>query len=66
MNVFLKAKIIGIEPGAGYMDAIYDQTVIIELPDGKQMGLFDSVVMKATRDMIGKSKNIGNYSPFLS
>lgn len=58
MRKFLEAKITGIEPGAGYMDALYDQTVLIELPDGKQIGLFDSVIMKATPDMIGKNKNI--------
>lgn len=57
MRKFMKAKIIGIEPSAGYMDAIYEQTVKIELPSGKLMGLFDSLP-KASSELVGKTKNI--------
>lgn len=53
----LKAKITGLKPSAGYMDVIYEQTVELELPSGKRIGLFDSLP-KATSEMIGITKNM--------
>jgi hypothetical protein len=52
-----EAKIIGIESDARYMGAVYEQTVKIELPNGKQMGLFDSLPKVSSED-VGKTKNI--------
>lgn len=54
MSKFPKARIVKIEPGARYMGTIYDQTVIVELPNKIQFGLFDGAIMRCTADMIGK------------
>ncbi len=57
---YLKVKIINIEGGAGYKGIRYDQTVVVELPVGGVMGLFESTLGKkvATTDMIGSMKEI--------
>ncbi|MFC7047155.1 hypothetical protein ACFQH6_18710 [Halobacteriaceae archaeon GCM10025711] len=37
----IEATIIRTEPDSVYQGAVYDQTVVIELPDGTRFGLFD-------------------------
>ncbi|WP_094229199.1 hypothetical protein [Methanolobus psychrotolerans] len=59
----VKAKIIRIEEGSGYEGKIYDQDVIIELSNGKRIGLFDPD-MSVSHDMLGKIKDITIYVIF--
>ncbi|MEA3294818.1 MAG: hypothetical protein U9P81_07585 [Euryarchaeota archaeon] len=56
-NPTLKARIVKIEPGAGYEDKIYDQYVYIELLNGQILDVFD-YEMIANSQMIGKVKDI--------
>lgn len=54
---FIKAKIIGIEPGTYDKDKVYDQYVFIKLPNQKTMDLFDHK-MVCSREMIGETRSV--------
>lgn len=56
-NPTLKARIVKIEPGAGYEDKTYNQRVYIELLNGQIFDVFD-YKMIANSQMIGKVKDI--------
>lgn len=53
----LKARIVKIEPGAGYEDKTYDQRVYIDLSNGQIFDVFDGKMI-ANSQMIGKVKDI--------
>lgn len=46
-----------VEPETEYEGTVFDQTVIVDLPDGSEMGLFDKDVL-VSDDMVGKQKRI--------
>jgi hypothetical protein len=54
---YIEAKIIRLKPGAAYMDKIYDQSVYLELPDGKIIDIFDHMMI-CTPEMVGNIKKI--------
>lgn len=53
----IKTKILRIRSGSSYEDRVYDQTVFVEMPDGKVIDLFDHKML-CKQEMIGKIKNI--------
>ena len=53
----MRAKILEIKPEVHYDSTTYEQIVVIELSNGKKMGLFD-YDMHTTPDMIGNSKDL--------
>lgn len=46
-----------VEPETEYEGTVFDQTVIVGLPDGSEMGLFDKDVLISDH-MVGKQKRI--------
>ena len=54
-------RILAIKPGAGYMDTVYTQYVLVELEDGQKAYVFDGAFeghMLCTPEMIGKTQKI--------
>jgi|LGVE01.1.fsa_nt_gb hypothetical protein len=59
-NPTIKARIVKIEPGAGYEDKIYDQYVYIDLLNDKILDIFDHQMI-ANPQMISKVKDIAIF-----
>lgn len=53
----IKAKITRIEPTTEYQGTIYDQNVVVELPSGILIGVFD-LNMLVEEDMVGETKDL--------
>lgn len=60
----IESKIIDTTPDTEYKGTVYEQCVVIELPDGEQMGIFDSDMI-ISDGMIGEtlSLSILGYIP---
>lgn len=55
---FLRSRIIGTKPWTEDEKEVTEQVVVVELPDGEKMGLFDNFKMVVTPDMVGHIKSL--------
>lgn len=56
-NKEISVTVSQVEPETEYEDTVFDQTVIIGLPDGSEMGLFDKDALVG-ENMVGKETRI--------
>lgn len=57
----IKAKIIDVLPDVEYKGTVYEQRVIVEFPDGTQIGLFD-YDLHADPEMVSKTKSVSIFA----
>lgn len=57
----IESKIIDVVPDGEYKGTVYEQRVIVEFPDGTQIGLFD-YDLHADPEMVGKTKSVSIFA----
>ena len=55
--VEIEVELLGSRPEAMYQGTVYDQSVVVRLPDGSRMGLFDKDVL-VDEDLVGQETNL--------
>jgi hypothetical protein len=58
---YIVVKLLEIRPGAGYEGRVYDQYVVMELPDGKIIDVFDPTMI-CRPEQLGSVKKVTIYA----